>query len=79
MTKRILHSHIFDIVSKVATTAISQKIFEPDSRIPESRELFPGLFLNSTYINWVPQLMASVVHLNMRTLFNVSNKISVFT
>ena len=35
--------HIFDAFSKVATTAFSQKIFEPNPRIPESIDLFPGL------------------------------------
>ena len=31
------------IISCVATTAFSQKISEPNRRIPESPELFPGL------------------------------------
>ena len=34
---------IFDAVSKVVITALSQKIFELNLGIPESRELFPGL------------------------------------
>ena len=33
----------FDAVSKVVITALSQKIFESNLGIPESRELFPCL------------------------------------
>ena len=34
---------MFDTISKVATTGISQKTSESNPRIPESLELFPGL------------------------------------
>ena len=37
---------IFDAVSKVVITAISQTIFELNLAIPESRKLFPGLPLS---------------------------------
>ena len=38
---------IFDAVSKVLITALSQKIFESNLGISESPELFPGLVLIS--------------------------------
>ena len=36
---------IFEAVSKVVITALSQKLFESNLGIPESRELFPGLHI----------------------------------
>ena len=39
---------IFDAVSKGVSTALPQKIFESNPRIPESQELFPGLDLGES-------------------------------
>ena len=41
--KDFAYLRIFDAVFKVVITALSQKIFESNLGIPESRELFPGL------------------------------------
>ena len=40
---------IFDAVSKVVITGLSQKIFESNLGIPKSRELFPGLLTRVTF------------------------------
>ena len=55
---------MFDTISKVATTGISQKTFESNPRIPESLELFPGLLAR----------IASIIKLIGVLIVDVDNK-----